>query len=205
MRNRFATAVTAAASLVLALSACTAGGTPPTPTPTPGSRDVAAAYRCLADHSPWSVDLDAAHTEWSGSADTASDPVSGGEVTGTATVAFTRGGTPSWTFRATGVDYELYFADGTRERSALDVETAGRYVIPEPGDALVLSRVKVASTSEDTQTTASDGTTTATVAVAAPRFPWLGAGSLAFTCTEHRLVISTPGQVPASWTLLPGA
>lgn len=204
MRYRFATAASAAAAVAFALTACSAPGGAPTPTPTPDSRDVAEAYRCLADHSPWSVDLDAAHAEWSDAADTASDPVSGGEVTGTATVAFTRGDGASWTFTATGVDYELYFADGTRERTSLDVESGGRYVISEPGDALALSRVHVASTAQELQTIAGDGTTTEEVAVAAPRFPWLVGGSVAFTCTEHRLVISTPGQVPASWTLLPG-
>lgn len=203
MRNRFVTAASAAAAVVLALTGCTADATPAPPTATPASREVAAAYRCLADHSPWSIDLDAAHTEWSDSAGTA-DPVTGGEVTGTATVAFTRGDAPAWTFTATGVDYELYFDDGTRERTSLDVESSGRYLIPEPGDSLTLSRVRVTSTSEETQATAADGTTTATVAVAAPRFPWLVGSTVAFTCTEHRLVVSTPGQVPASWTLLPG-
>lgn len=204
MRNRFAMAAVSAAALALALSACSVGGAAPTPTPTPDSRDVAEAYRCLADHSPWSVDLDAAHAEWSESADTVSEPVNGGEVTGTATIAFTRGDSSSWSFTATGVDYELYFGDGTRERTSLDVESGGRYVIPEPGDTLVLSRVEVETTAEELQTTEADGTTTATVAIAAPRFPWLVGGAVAFTCTEHRLVVSTPGQVPASWTLLPG-
>lgn len=200
--RKLASAAAVAAALALALTACSGGGTPPTATP--ASRGVAEAYRCLADHSPWSVDLDAAHAEWSGAADTSSRAVAGGEVVGTATVSFTRAESPAWTFTATGVDYELYFADGTRERTSLGVESSGRYVIPEPGDTAVLSRVRVTATSEETQTIASDGTTTSTVAVAAPRFPWLVGSEVAFTCTEHRLVFSTPGQVPASWTLLPG-
>lgn len=203
MRNRLAVAATVV--VASALAGCTVDtATPATPTPTPTSREVSSAYRCLADHSPWSIDLDAVHSEWSEAADDVDHAVSGGDVTGTATVTFTRGAQPSWMFDATGVDYELYFADGTRERTVLEVESTGRYVIPEPGDLLELSRVRVATSGEEFSTTAQDGTTTTSVTVASPRFPWLVDSTVAFTCTEHRLVLSTPGQVPASWTLLPG-
>ena len=69
----------------------------------------------------------------------------------------------------------------------------------------MLSAVRVDTSTEVGTTVAADGTTTAGVTVAPPRFPWLVGTAVTFTCTEHRLVISTPGQVPASWTLQPGA
>jgi hypothetical protein len=39
-----------------------------------------------------------------------------------------------------------------------------------------------------------------------PRFPWdADAGTtLAFTCTEHLLVVSAPGGTPDTWDLSPG-
>jgi len=203
MRNRLA-AGAVIAIVAVGVGGCAAGGAPPGPSPTPTSRDVSVAYRCLADHSPWTLDLDAAHAEWSDAADDPAHPVTGGEANGTATVRFSRGETPRWEFTATGVDYELFFADGVREATEVAADSHGRYAIAEPGDRLVLSAVQVDASSETATTTASDGTTASGVTVAAPLFPWLVGSSVAFTCTEHRLVISTPGQVPASWTLQPG-
>ncbi len=203
MRNRLAVA---GALVVVAFGAsgCVADAPPADPTPAPASRDVAAAYRCLIDHSPWTVDVDAAHAEWSATVDDPAHPVTGGEANGTATITFTRDEVSRWDFTATGVDYELYYGDGTRESTAVDLRSSGRYAIPEPGDQLVVNRVLVDAETEDATTTASDGTITPGVAVASPQFPWVAAGRFAFTCTEHRLVFSTPGQVPGSWTLQPG-
>ena len=97
----------------VALTGCS--GTPaaePRATPT-HSREVASAYRCLADHSPWTLDLDAIYREWYDAA-AAEHALDGGSVTGTAELSFTRGPHPSWTFRASGVSYELFFAGGVR-------------------------------------------------------------------------------------------
>jgi len=95
MGNRVAAAAVVVAALFGGAGCAAAGPSPsPTPTPTPASRDVAAASRCLADHSPWTVDLDTAHAEWSRTADDPAHPVTGGEANGTATVAFTRGDDP---------------------------------------------------------------------------------------------------------------
>jgi hypothetical protein len=200
MRPSRASAVLVVAAL--ALGGCAAG--PATPDATV-SRDVATAYRCLADHSPWSVDLDGVFDAW---LDTVPEDraVRGGEVTGTATLSFTRGSVPRWTFTATGVDFELFLGDGTTETTSLARELEGRYDIPEPGGALTLTRIRVIAAATDATTVAADGTRTEGVSVVAPRFPWEteDGEELPFTCTEHRLVVGTSGPAPFDWSLYPG-
>jgi len=193
----------------LALSACAGAGSGAEsgrPSPTPGhSRDVAAAYRCLADHSPWAVDLDAAYRAWYAATGTR-HALRGGTITGSATMSFTRDHSPRWSFAANGLAYELFFDDGTHETTRLDLELAGDFAVPEPGGVLVLREVEVTEATTVTAARAADGTDSSRTRVAAPSFPWDGPNgtALSFTCTEHRLLVSAPGEVPATWDLSPG-
>lgn len=195
----------AALLVAAALAGCAEQGSP-RPTPTAShSRDVAAAYRCLADHSPWTVDLDAVYEEWYDTVG-ATRELRGGTITGTAELSFTRDERASWSFTASGISYELFFADGTRETTSLVRELTGSYTLPEPGGMLELSTVRVVAAATDADTAAEDGTRTEGTTAAAPRFPWdADAGTtLAFTCTEHRLVVSASGSTPDTWDLSPG-
>jgi hypothetical protein len=187
-------------------AAALAGCTAHTPAPaTTSSREVTSAYRCLADHSPWTVDLEAVYQAWRDAVG-AEHELRGGTIAGTAELSFTRGERSTWTFTASGVSYELFFADGTRETTSLARELTGTYTLPEPGGLLELSTARVVAAATDAQTAAEDGTRTEGTTVAAPRFPWdADAGTtLAFTCTEHRLVVSAPGAAPDTWDLSPG-
>ena len=183
------------------LSGC-AAPEPPDPTPTV-SREEASAVRCLADHSPWSLDLDAAFDEWFDSAEHA-DPV-GGAVTGSARMSFTR--EREWRFVASSVDFELHLSDGARESTTQSAEYDGDYTVTSDGGEVVLSRLRVASSNATATATAPDGSPADAPRVPAPSFPWEGADtlSLTFSCTEHRLVVSDPSGVPTAWTLQPGA
>lgn len=194
----------AMALAAFALTACT-GAPPPDRPAVTHSREVASAYRCLADHSPWTLDLDRVYREWFETA-SAEHELSGGDVTGTAEVSFTRGENPQWSFTASGVSYELFFTGGARESTAFSRELTGDYTVPEPGGALTLTTVRVVASATDAASLADDGTRTEGTSVAPPRFPWdAEAGTtLAMTCTEHRLVVSAPGEVPDTWDLLPG-
>lgn len=198
-------ALSAALLVAVALTGCS--GTPaaePRATPT-HSREVASTYRCLADHSPWTLDLDAIYREWYDAAAEA-HALDGGSVTGTGELSFTRGPHPSWTFRASGVSYELFFAGGVRETTSSSQELRGSYTLPEPGGILTLTSVRAVGGTTDAASLAEDGTRTAGTSVAAPRFPWHAeAGTaLAITCTEHLLVVSAPGETPDTWDLAPG-
>ena len=197
-------------AVVLTLVACAslAGCADPGPAPEPTathSREVASAYRCLADHSPWTLDLDRVYSEWFEAAD-ADGELSGGTVTGTAELSFTRGDAPTWRFTARGVAYELFFASGVRETTTIARELTGGYTLPEPGGLLTLTSVRIVTDETDAASVSDDGTRTVGTSVAAPRFPWdADAGTmLAMTCTEHRLVVSAPGHTPDTWDLSPG-
>ena len=200
-----AVALAAVALTAVTLTGCTgAPASEPTPTVTQ-SREVASAYRCLADHSPWTLDLDTVYREWYEAA--ASDhQVDGGSITGTAELSFTRGEHPSWTFTANGVNYELFFVGGVRESTTSSLESSGGYTLPEPGGTLTLTSVQVVTGTTDAVSLDEDGTRTEGTSVAAPRFPWDAAAgtTLAMTCTEHRLVVSAPGETPETWDLSPG-
>lgn len=193
----------------LALGACAGDpAAPPRAEPTPTastSRDVGAAYRCLADHSPWTVDLDAVYREWYEAAESAHE-LRGGTVTGTATVSFTRGEDRRWAFTASGVVFELFYADGAREATTLEHRLTGDYLVAEPGGELQLRSVEVTEARTDVAPTEADGAPADASRVAPPRVPWDAAPgtALGFTCTEHRLLVSTPGEMPASWDLSPG-
>ncbi|MGN6273476.1 MAG: hypothetical protein ACTHMQ_10355 [Protaetiibacter sp.] len=196
-----------AASLCLALTLSACAGAPvsePTPSVTQ-SREVASAYRCLADHSPWTLDLDTIYREWYEAA-AREHELDGGAVTGTAELIFTRGPDPSWTFTASGVTFELFFSGGGRESTAYMRELRGRYAVPEPGGVLALTSVRAVETVTDAASVAEDGTRTAGTSVAAPLFPWDAEPGtlLAMTCTEHRLVVSVPDATPETWDLSPG-
>jgi hypothetical protein len=198
-------AAAAALGLALALSGCVgAPASEPTPTVT-HSREVASTYRCLADHSPWTLDLDTVYREWY-EATASRHELDGGTITGTAELIFTRGPDPSWTFTASDVTFELYFAGGGRESTAYIRELRGRYAVPEPGGVLALTSVRAVETVTDAATVTEDGTRTEGTSVAAPRFPWDAEPGtlLAMTCTEHRLVVSVPGATPETWDLSPG-
>lgn len=202
---------TAGVALLAAVTLAGCAAEPPTaperePSPAAShSRDVAADYRCLADHSPWTVDLDDAFVAWRDDAEAAHE-LRGGTVTGTATVRFTRGDKPRWSFTAHGVAYELFFADGARERTGSALELAGGYTVVEPGGVLELRTVEVELAETDAVTIAADGTRSEGTRVAAPRFPWdADVGTMiTFACTEHRLLVSAPGEVPDAWDLSPG-
>jgi hypothetical protein len=192
----------AALLVVAALAGCAAQ----TPVPrASASREVTSAYRCLADHSPWTIDIEAVSQDWR-DAVSVQHELRGGTSTGTAELSFTRGEHTTWTFTASGVSYELFFADGARETTSLARELAGTYTLPEPGGVLELSTVRVVAAATDADTVAEDGTRTEGTTVAVPRFPWdADAGTtLAFTCTEHLLVVSAPGGTPDTWDLSPG-
>jgi hypothetical protein len=202
---RTARAVTASIVAALALVGC-AGELTPEPSPTvTHSREVASAYRCLTDHSPWTLDLDTVYREWYEAA-SADRELSGGSITGTAELSFTRSERPRWTFTANGVAYELFFPGGSREATTFSRELSGGYTLPEPGGILTLTSVREVASQTDATTLAEDGTRTEGTSVAAPRFPWdATAGTqLAMTCTEHRLVVSSPGETPDTWDLSPG-
>lgn len=206
---RVSCTVAAAALAAFTLVGCTAPPpAPPSETPTPTathSRDVAAAYRCLADHSPWTVDLDDAFRAWQDAAATEHE-LRGGTISGTATLRFTRGEQPHWSFTAGGVAFELFFADGARETIEYTQQLAGDYLVPEPGGALELLSVEVTEAHTDVVSLAADGTPSEVPRVAAPRFPWdadVGT-ALSFACTEHRLLVSAPGETPDTWDLSPG-
>lgn len=201
MRSARAVSLVLAGAGVLALAACST----PEPSPTPTTaRAVASAQRCLADHSPWTLDLDAAYTAWYPDADGDEAPT-GGDVIGSAHMTFTRGAETEWTFTANEVDYELFFADGSRESTTTSAELEADYLIHDDGDVFELVGVHPISATSTGSPTAPDGTSTEQPSIAAPEFPWLdGETEFAFSCTEHRLVISDPGSVPNAWTLLPG-
>lgn len=169
------------------------------------SREVASTFRCLVDHSPWTLDLDTVYREWYAAASTDHE-LAGGSITGSAELTFTRGEVPRWKFAASGVNYELFFSGGTRETTTFSRELSGGYTLPEPGGILTLTSVREAASQTDAATLAEDGTRTEGTSVAAPRFPWDGNSGtqLALTCTEHRLVVSAPGETPDTWNLSPG-
>jgi hypothetical protein len=205
MRAPRATAALLAAATGIALAAC-AESPPAAPGPTAThSREVASDSRCLADHSPWTVDLEAVFAEWRDAVG-ATRELQGGTISGTAELSFTRGDSSTWTFTASGVSFELYFADGTRETTTLARELTGSYALPEPGGLLELSTLRVIAAATDAVTTDESGARSEGTSVAAPRFPWdAEAGTtLAVTCTEHRLVVSAPGETPDAWDLSPG-
>lgn len=202
---RAAIGIVASIMVALALAGCAAKPAPePSPTVT-HSREVASAYRCLADHSPWTLDLDTIYREWYEAA-AAEHELDGGTITGTAELRFTRGEHPSWSFTASGVSYELFFAGGAREVTMFSRELDGSYTLPEPGGVLTLTTVRVVTSTTDATSLAEDDTRAEGTSVAAPRFPWdADAGTmLAMTCTEHRLVVSAPGETPDTWDLSPG-
>lgn len=206
---RVARTIALALVAALALAGCAGDpAPPPSPEPSPtvkNSRDVTSDYRCLADHSPWTVDLDAVYRVWQQAAELEYE-LRGGTITGSATLSFTRDDAPRWSFTASGVAFELFFADGTRETTTLAQRLAGDYVVPEPGGVLELRSVEIEVASTDATTTAADGTRGEGTRVAAPRFPWdadVGT-ALDFACTEHRLLVSAPGETPETWDLSPG-
>ncbi|AYF97081.1 hypothetical protein [Protaetiibacter intestinalis] len=187
-------------ALAVTLTACSA---PAEPEPTPTvSREAASALRCLVDHSPWTLDLATVDEAWR-AAIPADRPVLGGEVAGTATMSFASAS--GWRFRAHGVAFTLSLEDGAQESTTVTTDAAGDYAVSEAGDVLVLDGLDVDETRAATTTTP-DGTRTDGVSIPAPEFPWTAtdAAELSFTCTEHRLVISTPGVVPSGWSLSPG-
>ncbi|PZQ88137.1 MAG: hypothetical protein DI534_11730 [Leifsonia xyli] len=200
--SRVASSLLAMLASAAVLSGC---ASEPPPAEATGSREVVTASRCLTEHSPWTLDLDEVFTAWSG-AIPADRQVRGGEVTGTATLSFTAGTAPSWTFTANKVDYQLFFDDGTTESTSLARELQGRYTIRDAGGTLELSAVQVVAAATDASTVTEDGTLTAAVSIAAPSFPWDDAegASISFTCTEHLLLVRTPEQSPATWSLYPG-
>ncbi len=195
----------AGAVVVAALAGCAA--TPaerPAPTAT-HSREVASASRCLADHSPWTVDLEEAYRAWYDAAG-ATRELRSGAVSGTAELSFTRGDATTWTFTADRVSFELFFADGTRESTTFARESSGGYTLPEPGELLQLDTVRVVAAATTAGTTTSDGATSPGTSIAAPHFPWDAEPGtvLGFACTEHRLLVSAPGETPDTWSLIPG-
>jgi len=194
-------ATAAIVAVAFALAACSAQ---PAPAPDPTrSRDIASASRCLADHSPWTVDLDGAYQEWADAVD-AERPVRGGTVSGSAELSFTRDA--EWTFVARRVEFGLTFTDGSSESTSLARELTGTYELEEPDGSLELTSTRVAAAATDAATIAADGTRHEGASVAPPLFPWdAPAGTtLAFACSEHRLLVSTPGETPTAWRLLPG-
>lgn len=169
------------------------------------SRAVASDYRCLADHSPWALDLDAVYRAWSEAAE-AEHELRGGTITGTATLSFTRTDERRWSSTASSVAFELFFADGARETTTLDHRLSGDYLVAEPGGVLELLSHETGTSATDAVSIAADGTRAEGTRVAAPRFPWdADAGTvLHFACTEHRLLVSAPGETPETWDLSPG-
>jgi hypothetical protein len=187
----------------LALVACAAPEPASSPTPT-AAPAAASALRCLADHSPWTLDLEAAFAAWYRDADGEHVPT-GGDVTGTAQMTFTRGAEPEWGFTATGVDFELYFEDGSRESSTTSAELAASYLIIDDAEAFELVRVRMITPAPTGSASPGDDASTDQSRIAAPAFPWVdGETEFAFSCTEHRLVISDPDSTPSAWTFLPG-
>ena len=203
MRSPRAASAALALAGALALASCAAPAPPSTATPTTAPA-AASAQRCLADHSPWTLDLDAAYTAWYRAADGDEAPT-GGEVTGSARMTFTRGADTEWSFTANGVDFELFFADGSRESTAASADYTAVYLVDDDGEAFELARVRTISATSTGSATASDGTSTDQPSIAAPEFPWVdGETAFPFSCTEHRLVISDPDSAPNAWTFLPG-
>lgn len=201
MRRSRVTALVITACAASALVACAA---PAAPTETPTSRAETLATRCLADHSPWTVDLDAVYDAWI-DAVPETTAARGGEVTGSARLSFTRGDESAWAFTAEGVDFELFTAEGAIESTVVARELAGDYTLVDDGTVLELTTARVLSGATEVTTTAPDGGRSEGVSVPAPGFPWNAAPGtrLAFTCTEHRLVVSVPGGTPATWSLYP--
>ncbi|MCS0499021.1 hypothetical protein [Protaetiibacter mangrovi] len=199
MRVLRASGVAAAACAVLVLTGCGA----PDDAETPIGRDAASDYRCLAEHSPWIVDLDAAYDAWRDAA-AQGVGVRAGDVTGSARLSFTGSADPRWRFSAERVAYELFLDDGSRESTTVSGEYSGDYRLSPSGGMLVLTSVRVDAADSAATATAADGTSGA-VTVPAPAFPWdAGAGaSLAFTCTEHRLIVDAVGGIPSNWNLYP--
>ena len=203
MRSARAASALLATAGVLVLASCAAPEPPSTSTPTT-TPAAASAQRCLADHSPWTLDLDAAYTAWYGDAEGDEVPT-GGEVTGGAQMAFTRGADTEWSFTANGVDFVLFFADGSRESTTASAEFEAVYLIDDDAESFELVSVRTISATSTGSATAPDGTSTDQPSIAAPEFPWGDSETeFPFSCTEHRLVISDPDSVPNAWTFLPG-
>ncbi|TXK19615.1 hypothetical protein [Homoserinibacter sp. GY 40078] len=197
---RAATVVTAAAVLV----ACAPTTAPPDDAETPLPRDLRLAFACLADHSPWELDLDDAVHERADVASASGTAVLGTATRGRATMSFGADDDPAWSFHAIGVMLEVRYGDGALERAMLDGDLDARYDLEESGPGVLLLVRPDGGLSNTTAARGADGTP-ADPHLPAITLPWDGDAVVDIACTEHKLVISVPGGSPASWEFLPAS